>query len=242
MKRSQINNAILHVMEALEKNLFPLPPFAYYTPEHWKTVDRSEEEIVENMLGWDITDFGYGDFQKIGLSVFTFRNGNYFQKEKYPKGYAEKILYVLDGQILPYHYHWEKREDIINRGGGNLEITLYNCTPEDFADIEGGRGNKRGQFADTEVHTSIDGKTTVVPAGGTITLRPGQSITLSPGQYHQWRGVPGTGDVILFEVSSTNDDNLDNRFYNNGKRIPEVEEDEEPRYLMFADYRKYIAW
>ena len=242
MKRSEINKAILYVMDALEKNRFPLPPFAYYTPDRWKTVDRSEEEIVENMLGWDITDFGYGDFPKIGLSVFTFRNGNYFNKEKYPKSYAEKMLYVMDGQILPYHYHWEKREDIINRGGGDLEITLYNCTPEDFADVEGGRGTVKGTFADTEVQTCIDGKTVAVPAGGRIILHPGQSVTLSPGQYHQWRGVPGTGDVILFEVSSTNDDNLDNRFYSNGRRIPEVEEDEEPRYLMFADYRRYLSW
>ena len=239
MKRSEINAAILYVMKALRENKFPLPPFAYYTPEYWRTVDESEVEIVDNMLGWDITDFGYGDFEKIGLSVFTFRNGNYNFPEKYPKNYAEKILFVRDGQILPFHYHWYKREDIINRGGGDLEITVYNCTEDDFADVEGGRAGKPGKFADTDVHTVIDGKKVTVPAGGKIVLKPGQSIAIEPGQYHQWQGVPGTGDVILFEVSATNDDNIDNRFYTSGRRIPDVTEDEEPEYLMFADYKKY---
>ena len=238
MKRSQINEAILYVMDALKENKFPLPPFAYYTPQQWESVGDSEEEIIDNMLGWDITDFGYGDFAKIGLSIFTFRNGNFTQKDKYPKSYAEKILYVMDGQILPFHYHWSKMEDIINRGGGDLEITMYNCTPEDFADMEGGRNGKPGTFADTDVITSIDGKKTVIPAGGKVILHPGQSVTITPGQYHQWQGVPGTGDVILFEVSATNDDNVDNRFYKSGKRIPDIEEDEAPKYLMFKDYPK----
>ena len=67
---------------------------------------------------------------------------------------------------------------------------------------------------------------------------PGQSITLNQGQYHTWRGVPGTGKVMLFEVSMTNDDHLDNRFKTAAGRIPEVEEDEEIEHLMFADYDK----
>lgn len=242
MKRSKINEVIRYVMKAMSDNKFPLPPFAYYTPEQWKEVGEDEAEIVDNMLGWDITDFGHGDFDKIGLSVFTFRNGNYYKKDKYPKNYAEKLLYVMDGQVLPYHYHWFKREDIINRGGGDLEITMYNCTEEDFADVEGGRGNKPGSFADTDVEVVIDGKKTKIPAGGKIILKPGQSVSIAQGQYHQWQGIPGTGDVILFEVSTTNDDNIDNRFYENGKRIPNVEEDEAPEYLMFADYKNYYRF
>ena len=81
-----------------------------------------------------------------------------------------------------------------------------------------------------------------VPDGGKVVLKPGQSISLEPGQYHQWQGVPGTGDVILFEVSTTNDDTIDNRFHTAGERIPTMEEDEPAKYLMFADYPKYTKY
>lgn len=52
--------------------------------------------------------------------------------------------------------------------------------------------------------------------------------------------MPGTGDVFVFEVSTTNDDNVDNRFYDVGDRIPEINEDEEPNYLIFADYEEKL--
>ena len=242
MKRSKANEIIQYTINALNNAKFPLPPFAFYTPEDWGKLEEDEIELVENMLGWDITDFGSGDFDKIGLTIFTYCNGNFYAKDKYPKPYAEKMLYVMDGQILPFHYHWEKREDIINRGGGDLELTLYNSTAADFADVEGGRAGKIGEFADTDVIASVDGKNIVVPAGGKIILKPGQSISLAPGQYHQWQGVPGTGDVILYEVSTTNDDTIDNRFHTAGERIPNMEEDVEAKYLMFADYPKYTKF
>jgi len=243
MKRSTANEIIQYTMDALQKAQFPLPPFAYYSPEEWAALDSSELELVENMLGWDITDFGSGDFDKVGLTIFTFRNGNFYAKDRYPKPYAEKMLYVRDGQILPFHYHWDKREDIINRGGGDLEITLYNSTPQDFQDVAAGRSGFFGQFdMNSDVIASIDGKNIVVPAGGKVVLKPGQSISLAPGQYHMWQGVPGTGDVILFEVSTTNDDTLDNRFHTAGERIPVMEEDVAPKYLMFADYPQYTKF
>ena len=242
MIRSRANEIIQYTIDALTKATFPLPPFAYYTTEDWKNLGEDEIELVENMLGWDITDFGSGDFDKIGLTIFTFRNGNFYNKEKYAKPYAEKMLYVMDGQILPFHYHWSKMEDIINRGGGDLELTFYNSKPEDFADMEGGLAGKPGQFDDTDVIAQIDGKKILVPAGGKLILKPGQSVTLMPGQYHSWRGVPGTGDVILFEVSTTNDDNVDNRFHTAGERIPTMEEDEPAKYLMFADYPQYTKF
>ena len=242
MKRSEINAAILHTIAALKVARFPLPPFAYYSIDQWRKLGEDERELVENMLGWDVTDFGSGDFPKVGLSIFTFRNGNFHKKDKYPKPYAEKMLYVLDGQVLPFHYHWSKREDIINRGGGDLEITLYNATAEDFADVAGCRAGKGGTFADTDVAANIDGKVVSVPAGGRVILHPGQSISISQGQYHRWQGVPGTGDVILFEVSMTNDDNVDNRFHEALPRIPAIDEDMPPAYLIFADYPRYTPF
>ena len=242
MKRSKINEIIKYTIQYMKDRNLPLPPFAYRTPEDWKNAGEESREIVDNMLGWDVSDFGSGDFDRIGLTIFTFRNGNFHNKELYPKPYAEKLLLVRDGQILPYHYHWSKMEDIINRGGGDLDIILYNATPEDFADTEGGLSGKPGTFDTTPVTVVMDGTKVTIPAGGKITLKPGQSVTLTPGQYHSWQGVPGTGDVMLFEVSACNDDHIDNRFHTAGERIPGVEEDEAAEYLMFADYKDYYRF
>ena len=211
MKRSEINKIIDYTIDKAEFFKIPLPPFAFYTLEDWKKVTSDEAEIVDNMLGWDITDFGTSDFEHVGLTVFTFRNGNFNLKDKYPKNYCEKLLFVRDGQILPFHFHWYKMEDIINRGGGTLKLTLYNA-------------DENEGFADTPVEVTVDGKNFTIPAGGEIFLKPGQSVTLKPYQYHQWQGVEGTGDIALFEVSTTNDDTKDNRFYKAQARIPNVEE------------------
>src|SRR5699024_9155794 len=154
---------------------------------------------------------------------FVFRNGNFNKPDLYPKPYCEKLLYVFDGQKLPAHFHWEKTEDIINRGGGDLKITLWEATEDK-------------EFSNEKVNITIDGEKHIVEAGGSVILKPGESITLLPHQYHQWQAVPGTGDVFVFEVSTTNDDNVDNYFYDVDNRIPKVIEDEEPKHLIFADY------
>lgn len=229
MKRSDINEIIKYTIKATEYFKIPLPPFAYYTPDDWKRVQKDEAEIVDNMLGWDVTDFDTNDFLHTGLTAFTFRNGNYNKKDIYPKPYCEKLLFVRDGQILPFHFHWYKMEDIINRGGGNLKITLFNADENELP-------------SDKPVMIKIDGKQVEIDAGNSIILRPGQSVTLNQRQYHQWQGVPGTGDIALFEVSMTNDDRTDNRFLEAQSRLPEVEEDASPDYLMFKDYKDYITY
>lgn len=227
MKRSEANRIIQYAIDITEKYGFPLPKFAYYNENDWKKLESDEWELVDNMLGWDITDFGSGDFQHIGLTIFTFRNGNFHNKQTYPKPYAEKLLLVNDGQVLPFHFHWSKMEDIINRGGGDLEITLY-------------ASDENEDFSNEDVTVTVDGRKITVKAGGKLVLRPGQSITLLPGQYHSWQGVPGTGDVLLFEVSTTNDDRIDNRFHDAKDRLPVMEEDEPAKYLMFNDYSRYV--
>ena len=75
MKRSELNKIISDAIQFVEKREIPLPPFAYWGPEEWKKAGEEDRELVDNMLGWDITDFGSGDFEKIGLTIFTFRNG-----------------------------------------------------------------------------------------------------------------------------------------------------------------------
>ena len=74
----------------MEEKCVILPPFAYWSVEDWQTKNHEYDEIRDNMLGWDITDFGSGDYNKIGLLMFTVRNGN-FSDKKYQKPYAEKL-------------------------------------------------------------------------------------------------------------------------------------------------------
>ena len=204
---------------------FRLPPFAYWTPQDWATKGEEVREIVENQLGWDITDYGLGDYKRMGLFLFTIRNGSP-ENLKTGKGklYAEKILIVGENQITPMHFHWNKTEDIINRGGGDLMVQLYNATDDDH-------------LADTDVIVSTDGTRRVVKAGGVVRLTPGESITLPTRCYHKFWGEGGR--VLVGEVSVVNDDRADNRFYDSLGRFPEIEEDEEPLYLLVTDYPRY---
>ena len=168
------------------------------------------------MLGWDITDYGLGDFDKVGMSLITIRNGNRAMQDKYPKVYAEKLLYMKEGQYSPNHFHWYKTEDIINRGGGNILIRVYNSLPDESIDKE----------SDVTVH--CDGRTYTVPAGTQVKLTPGESIHIQQYMYHDFEVEPGTGAVLLGEVSQCNDDNTDNRFNPPVGRFPKIEEDETP--------------
>ena len=129
MKRSEINQALKEMEAMIHEYRISLPPFCHFTPEEWKTKGHEYDEIRDNGLGWDITDYGLGDFDKVGFSLITIRNGN-VHDEKYPKPYAEKLLYIKEGQHSPMHFHWSKMEDIINRGGGNVLIRVYNSTED----------------------------------------------------------------------------------------------------------------
>jgi len=214
----------------LKAHRFYLPPFAYWTPEDWATKGEEVREIVERRLGWDITDFGQGDFRKVGLFLFTLRNGTPQDLKKgRGKLYCEKVLIVDVDQVTPLHFHWVKTEDIINRGGGKLVVQLYNSTPE-------------GGLADTDVTVSVDGIRRTVKAGDTVILSPGESITLPAGVYHAFWGAESR--VLVGEVSLVNDDRTDNRFYEPVGRFPEIEEDEPPLYLLVGDYQHYckVCW
>ena len=225
MKRSEIN-AIMRDGDAfLHERKFCLPPFAYWTPRDWATKGREVREIVDRGLGWDITDFGSADFERIGLFLFTLRNGTPENlRTGQGKLYAEKIMIVDIDQVTPLHFHWGKTEDIINRGGGKLAVQLHNATKD-----EG--------LASTDVTVSMDGVLHTLEAGSTVVLSPGESISLPPYAYHKFWGLESR--VLIGEVSVVNDDNADNRFYEAPGRFPEIEEDEAPLYLLVNDYAKY---
>ncbi|MBC7960901.1 MAG: D-lyxose/D-mannose family sugar isomerase [Vallitaleaceae bacterium] len=222
MKRSELNKIMKEAVEFIDQMKFKLPPFAFWGPEEWKSKGHEYNEIRHNMLGWDITDFGSGDFAKVGLLMFTLRNGN-FDNKKYVKPYAEKLLIVEEEQITPFHFHWSKMEDIINRGGGNLLVQVYNSGEDE-------------EFTDTPVEISIDGRNFTVNAGDVITIGPGESITLPSGQYHKFWAEKGAGKILLGEVSKVNDDRIDNRFHEKTGRFPEIQEDEQPLYLLGNEY------
>lgn len=229
MKRSEINALMTDSLAFLREMKFLLPPFATWSPAEWQARGPECREIVGSQLGWDITDFGSGDFQKIGLLIFTIRNGTFAELRKAQgKTYAEKILIVQEGQITPTHFHFQKMEDIINRGGGDLVIQLWNSTLDRL-------------LADTPVTVSMDGVRVTVPAGGTVTLRPGDSVCLPQHLYHKFWGAPGRGTVLIGEVSRVNDDRVDNYFHEGVGRFPTIEEDTAPLHLLTLDYSRHYA-
>lgn len=227
MKRSEINSLITGGLEFMREMKFLLPPFATWTPEDWRTKGAEVSEIVSSELGWDITDFGSGRFEKVGLVIFTVRNGTFAELAK-PQGktYAEKILIVQEEQVTPTHFHYQKMEDIINRGGGNLIIQLWNSKSDKSR-------------AETEVTVSVDGVHVTVPAGGTVTLKPGESICLTQTLYHKFWGARGKGPVLVGEVSRVNDDHVDNHFYDGVGRFPDIDEDVAPVHLLTIDYPQF---
>ena len=90
MKRSEINAAISNALKLFKEYKISLPPFAEWSTEEWQNKGEEVNEIRDNMLGWDITDFGQGDFTKTGLLLVTLRNGNQKNPEKYPKPYRSE--------------------------------------------------------------------------------------------------------------------------------------------------------
>jgi D-lyxose ketol-isomerase len=224
MKRSEINQLIAESIAFFDSMNFKLPLWAFWKPVDWKDNGRICSEIVDNMLGWDLTDFGSGNFHKRGLFLFTIRNGKYNVDNK---PYAEKIMIVEENQETPMHFHWSKMEDIINRGGGNLIIELY-------------KSDENENFSDLPFTVKTDGILRTVQPGGIIVLTPGESICLEQGVYHRFYGEPGKGKVLVGEVSAVNDDSNDNRFKESIGRFPVIEEDEEPLHLLASDYYRHL--
>ena len=221
MKRSEVNELIHDAIVFLEEMNFKLPLWAKWSPSDWKGRELDCASIRRSALGWDITDFGSGDFERLGLLLFTVRNAD-------PAGgaaaklYAEKIMVVREGQVTPMHFHWLKTEDIINRGGGDLLMTLYRASDSDD-----------GSFSDKPFPVSIDGIEHVCKPGETLRLKPGQSVTLTPRLYHSFKAAGAK--TLVGEVSSANDDATDNRFHTPCGRFPLIDEDCAPEFLLCTE-------
>ena len=223
MKRSEINEILGHTRQFFSMHDVHLPPFASFPPTRWQQLDPNAwQEVFDLRLGWDVTAFGGDNFAAQGLTLFALRNGSPGGKP-WAKCYAEKIMHVREGQVTPLHFHWRKREDIINRGGGNLIVELWNA-------------DENEQKEDGDIQVAIDGCLQTHVAGSHIRLAPGESICLPPGLYHSFWGEKGFGDVLVGEVSSVNDDETDNHFLQPTARYNNIDEDEPAVLVLCNEY------
>lgn len=221
MKRSQIQAAIRRAREVLAKYNISLPPFAFWAKEDFLKMEKRIDALKRSMLGWDVTDFGNGDFENTGAVLFTLRNGVEGQNVGTP--YAEKLIVLKEKQRLPVHMHKAKTEDIISRAGAPYEIRLWNTGADGKPDEK------------TDVVVFGDGVQRTVKAGETIKIENGHSLTLTPGMYHTFWGGEG-GMAVVGEVSSLNDDKTDNYFAEAVSRFSQIEEDEAREYLLCNEY------
>jgi hypothetical protein len=228
MKRSRINAIIREAEGIIGSHGFVLPPFANWTPEEFAGRRSEAGAIVDARCGWDITDYGAGRFDEMGLFLFTLRNGRLADLQA-GRGmcYAEKLLISHENQLSPHHTHVIKAEDIINRGGATLVVEL-------FGSDEG------GAFSESHGGTVMcDGLPVPYGPGQRLRLAPGESVTLLPGDWHAFWGEGGT--VLIGEVSTVNDDETDNVFREPIGRFATVEEDEAPHRLLVSDYRAWLG-
>ena len=64
MKRSEINAVIKEFEAMLAEYRFALPPYLSFTPEEWAEKGHEYDEIRDNALGWDVTDYGEGHYDR----------------------------------------------------------------------------------------------------------------------------------------------------------------------------------
>jgi len=228
MKRSRINDIVAEGGEMIRAHGFALPPFARWTPDEFKARKDDARHVIDARCGWDVTDYGADDYDRMGLFLFTLRNG--LLGDLQGGGgmcYAEKLLISKQDQLSPMHTHVLKAEDIINRGGATLVVELYGS-------------DDQGRFAEDRGGTVwCDGIRRDYGPGEKLTFAPGESVTLRPGDWHAFWGEGG--DVLIGEVSTVNDDETDNIFREPIGRFAEIEEDEAPTHLLVSDYRTWLA-
>jgi len=223
MKRSEVNAILAEAHRFLRAAGVALPPFATWPPETFRSRRAELSALLDARLGWDVTDYGQGCFDELGLVLFTLRNGRLTDLARGGgRVYAEKLLISREGQLSPMHRHIRKTEDIIKRGGGTLALELYRVAADGGVD--------RTQ----PVEVVCDALPRRLDPGETLRLVPGESVTLTPDIWHAFRGEGG--DVLIGEVSTVNDDETDNVFAEAYPRFAEIEEDEPPLHLLVSDY------
>lgn len=223
MKRSTVEDAIAQLKSLAHSQGFALPPVADWSRQEWADRRDSAQELIERGIGWDVTDYGGGDFASRGLCLLTIRNGTLAERDAgRGQTYAEKLMLSGVGQETPLHAHRRKTEDIINRGGGELVVEIHTLD-------------------DAAPHTTVqvDGISGIVTSGERIRLHPGQSIQLPTGVFHRFWAEEAP--VLAGEVSGVNDDGEDNVFAEDLPRFSEIEEDAEAQHLLVSEYDEFLG-
>lgn len=211
-------------MSFLNSRKHPLPTQALWSLEDWYKNRDNVEELYKRGIGWDLTDFGSGKYESIGLLCYTLSNGIIAPDgQPVDQSYSNKLLIVEENQVTPMHHHRSKMEDIINLGGGNLQIKIYNVGNNDTLD------------EDSPVKIFHNEMWLAFQPGTTFTLEPGERVRLDPIHFHEFWGQPNQGKILLEEVSSVNDDRTDNVFIDKFGRFPEIIEDTKPEYLLCTE-------
>jgi D-lyxose ketol-isomerase len=160
---------------------------------------------------WDVTDFGLDNFQASGLVLVNLAE---------EAEYCEKLMYAMRQQVIPAHTHQKKKEDIICRNG-ELVIKLWSKDPADKPTAG-------------HIQIKVNGAMTTYQAGTPLVLLSGERVTIPPGLWHEF--YPISGECIIGEVSTANDDVNDNIFSNKAiGRFSDIMEDEPVLYPLLNE-------
>ena len=223
MKRSEINRAIARAEALIATHHWTLPIWGRWKADDFRANPEVATYLFNHQMGWDVTDFGSGNFARTGLVLFCLRNGIVGVEDEIT--YAEKLLVVEEEQVTPTHLHRAKMEDIINRAGGVLVVEF--C-PADA----------QGMLVETEATLHIDGAVRTVSPWEPVRLEPGQGVTIPPGLYHRFYGEAGSGVVLVGEVSKVNDDRTDNYFLEPLGRFSSIDNDASADRVLWNECTK----
>ena len=225
MKRSGINKQIGEAINIIEKSGIVLPYHAHWSLGSWYQNRNLAEELRKRAIGWNITDFGSGNFSKTGVILYTPSNGIFDPVTNKPidQTYAHRYFILRDGQEIMTEHHQTKIEDIIVFAGAQLKVEVHNVGPNEELDRE------------KEVKIMRNGIWESYTPGTVITLVPGERIRFEPRHYHRPCGHGGT--VLIEEVSMVTDDLKESRHLPEEKPMAfaQIEEDEQPIYLLCTE-------
>lgn len=204
-----------------------LPPFVYWTPDEMRANADIARAVLEGRMRWDITDYGQGNFDELGLFLFMLSNGRLSDLQAGGgMCYAEKLLISKQDQISPMHRHHLKAEDTINRGGAAMAIELKGSVPDGSFDPDAGGV------------VMCDGTERRFDAGKVLLFAPGESVTLMLGDWHNFGGEGG--DVLIGEVSTVSNYDTGNWFRECLGRFAAIDEDVAPTHLSVSDYGTWL--